>query len=75
MIPAALLQNVSPVKADSNWTKFTGSMSLNDKYVLDSCVIKDPITGTYKMWYTRLSFDMSVSQLFTDIKAVIRGLF
>jgi len=72
LIPVTLLQQVSPVNASTGWTKFTGNLSLNDKYVLDSCVIKDG-TNNYKMWYTRLNFDMSPSELFSDMKGLNLG--
>lgn len=68
MIPAALFYEASPVDASSGWMKYPGNMSLNDKYVLDSTVIKDG--ATYKMWYTRLSFDTSVTTLFSNVKGL-----
>ncbi|MDD5288758.1 MAG: hypothetical protein PHY28_06595, partial [Dehalococcoidales bacterium] len=69
MLHTVLLQDASLVEASPGWMKYPGNLALDSKYVLDSCVIKEDDTH-YKMWYTRLSFDVSVTQLFTDMKGL-----
>jgi len=67
LIPATLLQQISPVVATPGWTQ-SGGMTGVDKYLLDSCVIKDG--ATYRMWYTHLSLDVSITDLFGYVKSL-----
>jgi len=65
LIPVTLLQQVSPVEATPGWTQSSGMTGV-DKFLLDSCVIKDGTT--YRMWYTHLSLDVSITDLFGYVK-------
>ena len=67
VIPFTTLKLTSPVEAANSWVKSPTTFP-NQKYILDSTVIKDD--PTYKMWYTYLSMDMSISQLFSDMKTL-----
>jgi hypothetical protein len=40
----------------------------DEKYIIDSCVIKDG--STYKMWYTHLKMDFSLDQLYNQLKTL-----
>jgi hypothetical protein len=72
ILPFAGIHLTSPVQAASAWIPATVTIKdsglNNEKYILDSTVIKDG--NTYKMWYTHVVFDMSISQLFTDMKGL-----
>jgi len=59
---------VSPAKATVGWTKYSGELTLNDEYVVDSCVIKDG--STYRMWYTHGKTDLTISQIYNDVKGL-----
>ena len=67
IIPFVTLKLSAPVEAANSWVKSPITFP-NQKYILDSTVIKD--VNNYKMWYTYLSMDMSVSQLFSDMKTL-----
>ena len=71
LIPVTVLQQASPVEAAPGWTQSPG-MTINDKYIIDSCVIKDDATH-YEMWYTHLNFDISLSDLFFDMNSMGLG--
>ncbi len=46
----------------TGWTKYSGALSMgNQRLVLDGTVIKDG--ATYKMWFTRVKLNESVSQV------------
>ena len=72
LIPVA--SRVSPVQAAVTWTK-SGEVTLkypvtleNEKYVIDTYVIKDG--STYKMWYTHVQMDLSITDLMNGIAAL-----
>jgi len=67
LIPVA--SRLSPVQAAVTWTK-SGEVTLDSElHVVDTWVIKESSTS-YKMWYTHVKKDLSIS----DIIGVIKGL-
>jgi hypothetical protein len=67
-------QSGKSLEAATSWTQSDVTVKngiLDEKYIIDSYVIKDG--SIYKMWYTHLVLDMSVSQLFTDIRGLNLG--
>jgi len=66
LIPVA--SRLSPVQAAVSWTK-SGTVTLdNEKYVVDACVIRDG--STYKMWYTHVKKDLSISDIVDVVKTL-----
>jgi len=55
-------------KATVSWSKYSGDLTMdnNERYVADAWVIKDG--SNYKMWYTHINTDVSVTQIYNDVK-------
>jgi len=67
LVPVIGLHPTASVQAASGWVKSPITLP-NQKYVLDSTVIKDG--STYKMWYTYVKMSSSLEALFGQLKGL-----
>ncbi len=63
-----LVSPVSPAQAVTTWSKYSGNVAVgSERFPMDAWVIKDGTT--YKMWYTRVSSNLSITQILNIVKA------
>jgi len=70
LIPVA--SRLSPVQAAVTWRKSGEVILDNEKYVVDAWVIKESSTS-YKMWYTHVKKDLSISDIVDVVKDLTLG--